>query len=635
MGASSDAALAPAERGRQLLALLALAAGAAYLTWRWGFTLDLGSLWLGLPLVVVETWALIATAMFVFSSWRLTVRTPPPASTRRSTAVLIPTYNEPPDVLRPTILGALAVRGTPGPEVWVLDDGDRAWVREMCSELGVRYLVRPAPRQHAKAGNINHALEHVNAELLLVVDADHVPLPHALERTLGYFEDPEVAFVQTPQVFFNRGFQHPRSTDDPLLNEQSLFYDVICRGKDRHGAAFWCGSSAVLRLEALLSVGGVATETVVEDTHTAMRLHAAGWKSVYHYEVLAVGLAPEEVTSFLTQRGRWARGSFQVLRLANPLFVRGLSWRSRLHYFSSVSHYFEGPQRLVGILVPALALLTGTAPLSAPVALWLMLFLPPLVLVPIATKAMARGRMRLLDAERYALARTVVYTKAAAALFTRSAIPFAVTPKGADGQRALWRSALRWQMALAGLCAVAVAYQSLAQLLGLPGRLTPFAFGVTVVWACLSAGFLADAVHRAATVRHRRRAHRFPARLEATYSVGERGPRPASAIVTDLSPFGLALQPATSHFSASEGDQVLVDLRLPERALELEGTVVRVETGEGAPPRIGVRLDDVSQEARDTITRWCFAHPFGPSHPVVVGSDAALPPIGEAELQAA
>ncbi len=459
-----------------------------------------------------------------------------------------------------------------------------------------------------------------------MVDADHVPLPHALERTLGFFGDPEVAFVQTPQVFFNRGFQHPRGTDDPLLNEQSLFYDVINRGKDRHRSVFWCGSSAVLRRDALVSIGGVATETVVEDTHTAMRLQMHGWHGVYHHEVLAVGLAPEEVTAFLTQRGRWARGSFQMLRNHNPLLAKGLDWHARVHYFSSLSHYLEGPQRMIAVLVPTIVLFTGIFPLAAPPVLYLALLLPQLVLVPLATKAMARGSVRLLDAERFALARAVTYTKAAAALFTRRPLSFAVTPKGPDGARTAWLWALRWQIGLAVASVCAIGFQTVAQLEGLPQALTPFGFAVTAVWAVSSIGFTAVVVHWAATVRHRRRAHRFPVRLEASYAVADSRTRPVPAIVTDLSPYGLALAPATRGATVTEGDELLVALRSSGLKLDLKGTVVRLGSGKRGEPHMGVLLDEIEQEKRDAITRWCFTHPFGPDHPIISGSAAPLPP---------
>ncbi len=601
--------LDPPQRGRQALALVALAAGAAYLAWRYGFTLRWQTLWLGLPLIAAETWALISAALFVFSTWRLTCRRPPPAPAGARVAILVPTYNEPPDILRATLLGALAVRHQPPPEVWLLDDGDRDWAREMAAELGIRYLTRPAPRLHAKAGNLNYALDKVEAELLLVLDADHVPFPHFLERTLGYFADPRVAFVQSPQAFFNRSFQHPRRADDPLRNEQSLFYDVICRGKDRHNAAFWCGSSAVLRRSALLSVGGVATDTVVEDTHTAMKLHQAGWRSVYHHEVLAVGLAPEEVSAFLTQRGRWARGCFQLLRKDNPLLAHGLTWRQRLHYFASVSHYLEGPQRLLASLVPPLALFTGVYPLAADPPLYLTLFLPQLVLVPLATRALALGRFRFLESERFSLVRMSTYSAAAAALLARSRVAFKVTPKGSQARGVSPLAALRLQLAVLVLTACAIAYQAVAQAVDLPGQLTPFAFAVTVLWSAVSAGLLGWTALWAARVRHRRRAHRFPARLAALYSVdGDRRELRRGTIV-DLNPFGLGMDVSSP---LRPGQRVRAQLRLDGDRVTVEGTVVTSVEGKGGAARVGVHLDPLDRKTEDAVIRFCFAHPFGP-----------------------
>jgi len=618
--------LLPPDRRRQGLALVALFAGATYLGWRWGWTLRWDTAWLGLPLLLAETWALTAVSLFAFSSWRLTTREPGPSRVGASVCILIPTFNEPPEILRATVLGALGVSYRPTPEVWVLDDGGRAWVAQMCQELGARYLSRPEPRRHAKAGNLNYALDHVQADFLLVVDADHVPLPHFLERTLGYMDDPGVAFVQSPQAFFNRSFQHPRRFDDPLLNEQSLFYDVICRGKDRDNACFWCGSSALVRRSALASVGGVATETVVEDTHTAMRLHQAGWRSVYHPQVLAVGLAPEEVSAFLTQRGRWASGCYQILRRDNPLWARGLTLRQRLHYFSSVSHYLEGPQRLIGILVPALVLLTGTVPLAAPPVFYLALFLPQVVLVPLATWALARGRYRFADSERFALVRVIAYTKAAAAFARRGRISFQVTPKGA-ATRSLWLSTLKWQVGLAFFALCAAAYQGAAQLFELPGRLGLFAFLVTVVWSLLSAGLLGTTVWWAKGVRHRRQTHRFPVRIEAAYGADAEIPlQPAT--VNDLNPFGLAMRVRRP---IPHGQRLRVVLLLDTGLLEVAGVVTRAEQASTDSFHVGVRFEDLPQNKQDIIIRWCFAQPFGPDSPVRSGGSHrgdALDPAG-------
>lgn len=603
--------LAPARRARQALALVALTSGAVYIAWRFGFTLSVDTLWLGLPLALAETWALLAVGLFVFSAWRLSVRRPPSEAPPLSVAILIPTYNEPPDVLRATILGSLAVRGAPRPTVWVLDDGARGWVATMCRELGVRYLVRPRPRRGAKAGNLNHALGIVEADLYLVLDADHVPLPAMLERTRGYFADPRVAFVQCPQAFFNRSFQHPRQADDPVRNEQSLFYDVICRGKDRDNAAFWCGSSAVVRREALLSVGGVATDTVVEDTHTAMKLHGAGWRSVYHHEVLAVGLAPEEVRSFLTQRGRWARGCFQMLRRDNPLWARGLTWRQRLHYFSSVSHYLEGPQRLIGLAVPPITLATGVLPLAADQLTYLCLFIPQLILVPLATWAVADGRYRFFESERFALVRVITYTRAASAMLLRKPVAFAVTPKGGDSRGASPVRAVAGHLALALIAIGSAGYQTAAQLLDLPGRLSLFAYVVTVFWALASAGLLGWVSWWASRVRHRRRAHRFPTLLPAVVGFGpEAAERPAE--VRDLSPFGASLAVQEEPPNGSAASLVLL---LDDGPVAVAGEVAAVHRDGDEGWRAGVRFAGLDSDAGDAIIRWCFRHPFGPAGP--------------------
>jgi cellulose synthase/poly-beta-1,6-N-acetylglucosamine synthase-like glycosyltransferase len=588
---------------RQAIAVVALCAGVVYLVWRWGFTLSVDTLWLGLPLVLAETWALVTLGLFIFEGWRRTSRVAPVYRPGARTAILVPTFNESEDVLRPTVLGARAVRAIPAPEVWVLDDGGRSWVAEMCEELGVHYVSRPAPRSHAKAGNLNHALEVVDADLLLVVDADHVPLPHALERTVGYFDDPAVAFVQTPQVFFNRGFQHPRATGDPLLNEQSMFYDVLCPGKDRNNAAFWCGSSAVIRREALVSIGGVATATVVEDAHTGMLLHARGWSSVYHDEVLAVGLAPEDVNAFLIQRGRWARGCFQVLRRCNPLRTRGLSFRQRIHYLSSFLHSTDGIQRLVTLAVPPAVLLTGTLPLNAPQLLFLCLFLPQLVLVPLGSHAIARGRYRFVASERFGIVRAVTYAKAAKALLSNKPIAFAVTPKGVGNARP---TVLLAPLAFAVAAIAGVAVQALAQIWHLPIELPDFAFAVTTFWAILSTGLITSALVSAARIRHRRSSHRFPVSLDVRYALSSQALPVVSAQAHDLNTFGVAL---STPEPLERNTSITVHLRLDGEFLIVRGTVVRGSPESGT---YGVAFDPLPAKTRDAIARWCFRHPFGP-----------------------
>jgi cellulose synthase/poly-beta-1,6-N-acetylglucosamine synthase-like glycosyltransferase len=492
----------------------ALAAGLVYIVWRFGFTLDGPALWLGAPLAVAEAYGLVMLGLLAFSCWRLARREVPPPLAGREVAVLVATFNEPEDVLRPTVVGALAIRNDVAPRVWVLDDGGRPWVRLMCEELGASYISRPAPRRHAKAGNINHALASVYAEFIVTLDADHVPRPELLERMLGYFADERVAVVQAPQHFYNRGFQHPRDDDDPLRNEQSLFFDAICRGKDRHDAAFWCGCPSVIRREALVAVGGVATDTVVEDAHTSMRLNARGWRVAYHHEVMALGLGPEEIGAFVVQRGRWARGSMQMLRRDPPMLKRGLTWAQRLEYTANCMHFLEGPQRLIGFLMPAIVLSSGLTPIDAPPLLYAAIFLPQLVLIPLASKALTRGEFRLIESERFAIARMTPYLGALVGLLGARG-GFRVTPKGGRARTTGVARALWLPISLAIVTVGALGYQVAAQVLGLPGQLTAGAYAVTVLWASANVALVVAVVVWARGVRHVRWSHRFPVSVEA------------------------------------------------------------------------------------------------------------------------
>ncbi|ODU01576.1 MAG: hypothetical protein ABS89_07125 [Thiobacillus sp. SCN 63-1177] len=177
--------------------------------------------------------------------------------------VFIPTYNEDVEMVRRTALAARAMKYPH--ETWILDDGNREAMREMAQSLGVRYLAR-TDNAHAKAGNLNHALPHSTADLIATFDADHAPRQDFLLKTLGYFSDPNVAFVQTPQDFYNLdSFQNRTDPGSRVAwSEQSLFFRVIQRGKDYWNAAFYCGSCAVIRRQSLDAIGGFATGTVTE-----------------------------------------------------------------------------------------------------------------------------------------------------------------------------------------------------------------------------------------------------------------------------------------------------------------------------------------------------------------------------------
>jgi cellulose synthase (UDP-forming) len=234
------------------LALLVVALGGSYMAWRWSSTIAWDAWWIAVPLVLAETYSLGESTLYGITMWNARRRPAPPAAPRgRTVDVFIATYNEPLDIVLTT---AVAARDMTYPHrTWILDDGDRPEFADAAHRIGVGYIVRGPdwegrPR-FAKAGNVNNALFKTSGEFIAVLDADQVPEPHFLDRALGYFDDPAVAFVQTPQQFWNV----PAS--DPLGSGAELFYGPIQQGKDGWGAAFFCGSNAVLRREALMALG--------------------------------------------------------------------------------------------------------------------------------------------------------------------------------------------------------------------------------------------------------------------------------------------------------------------------------------------------------------------------------------------
>ena len=495
------------------LVVVTVLLGANYIGWRWLHSVNWAAWPVAVPLLLAETYSFIDALLFGATVWRLKERGPaPPPPPDATVDVFITTYNEPVAMVMATALAAQSISYPH--ETWVLDDGARPEMRDAAQAAGVGYLTRSEdwkdrPR-HAKAGNLNNALFATSGEFMLILDADQIPDPAILDRTLGWFLEPDVALVQTPQYFTNV------SDADPLGSQAPLFYGPIQQGKDGWNAAFFCGSNAVLRREALMQIGVVgyvrdveravrdtlqaadkvlrrasraaqeqgpavaaaiedlraavrlarrelaagepvsevtyrfqqqvdgasrgivqadlaelradlaelgqlpieaddqlgvlvvdeqalhalseravsplqalatvqvlvraldvdradeaqpvmpmATISVTEDMATAMRLHSRGWRTVYHHEVLARGLAPEELPAMLHQRLRWSQGTLQVLLKENPLLQRGLSVAQKLMYFATMWSYLSGFAAVVYIGAPVVYMVLGVKPVTS------------------------------------------------------------------------------------------------------------------------------------------------------------------------------------------------------------------------------------------------------------------------------
>lgn len=264
---------------RKVLCLLAAAAAVAYITWRLGQVPDLPC---DLSFRTAWMWAFLGAEMtcianFLFSTltWSRTTDRRREADTgeaalRRLSSedhpavdLWIATYNEDWEILERTLTGCLALDWPAERlKVWVLDDGRRDGLRERCAELGVGYVTRPDNRGR-KAGNHNHALAATNAPFILSLDADFVPFPQILYRTLGLFVDPQVAIVQTPQVFYNVEPTRKNLGLHKVMpgTYDGFFYQLIQPARDAWCAAFYCGTSAVLRRAAFEAIGGFETRT--------------------------------------------------------------------------------------------------------------------------------------------------------------------------------------------------------------------------------------------------------------------------------------------------------------------------------------------------------------------------------------
>ena len=382
--------------------VLSISASSRYIYWRFtdtiGFTHWMDAA-LGYGLVLAELYAFAVLLIGYFqTAWplqRRPVPMPTDVSTWPSVDVFIPTYNEPLEVVRQTVFSAMSLDWPKDRlHVYVLDDGRRTEFREFCEELGVGYLIRDN-NHHAKAGNINAALQVTHSEYVAIFDCDHIPTRSFLQVCMGwFFKDTNLVMLQTPHVFFSPDpFERNLDTFHRMPNEGELFYGIVQDGNDLWNASFFCGSCAIIRRKELLEVGGIAVETVTEDAHTALKLSRLGYNTAYLEVPQAAGLATESLSGHVGQRIRWARGMAQIARTDNPLFGKGLHFGQRLCYLNAMLHFFYGLPRLVFLTAPLAYLLFGAHVFQASALMITAYALPHLAHASV-TNSRIQGRFR-------------------------------------------------------------------------------------------------------------------------------------------------------------------------------------------------------------------------------------------------
>jgi len=444
---------------RTFVALLIVFTSTRYMIWRVTETMPSDSVLSiigGIFLLGAETYGYILLLLSTFLSVDVYKRQPRPAPLSASACptvdILIPSYNEPDDLLEVTLTAALNVNYPAGRvKVYLLDDGGtdgkrgqadpkkaaeaqarHDHLKEVCARLGAHYLTREK-NNHAKAGNINAALQKTDGELILILDADHVPSTDILTRTVGYFiEDPKLFLVQTPHFFLNPDpLERNLDTFRKMPSENEMFYSVIQRGLDGLNAAFFCGSAALLRRKYIMEIGGIQGDTITEDAETALELHSRGYRSAYVDRPMVAGLSPETFSGFIVQRMRWTQGMVQIFLLKNPLLKKGLTLAQRIGYFNSCFYWFFPLARMAFILGPLLYLLFGVQVYVGDLSDFLMYGLPHIVGALMLSSILYGHTRWAFASELYEVIQSIHCSGAILQVLRNPRSPsFAVTPKG-------------------------------------------------------------------------------------------------------------------------------------------------------------------------------------------------------------
>lgn len=358
----------------RLLILIGLAVMILFLWYFFGYV-DAGEPWL----YGLLTFALVFKLYRSLYEWYhyFNLKVPPkPEASRNYTVDVLTTFcaGEPYDMVTKTLLAIKAIRYPH--ETYLCDEADDPFLKSFCSEHGIHHVTRTEKR-NAKAGNINNALEnYCSGELVVIMDPDHIPRPEFLDRVVAYFDDPKIGYVQVVQAYYN---QEESLVALGAAQQTYHFYGPTKICQSNYGTVQAIGANCTFRRRALDSIGGHAPG-LAEDMHTAMRLHAKRWKSVYVPEVLSVGLVPSTLSSFYKQQLKWSRGCLELLFEVYPRLFSKFTFRQKLHYLFSPLYYLFGVVNAIDILVPIISLITTRVPWLTNVETFAAYYVPLLVI---------------------------------------------------------------------------------------------------------------------------------------------------------------------------------------------------------------------------------------------------------------
>ncbi len=594
-----------------LLVLLSSTVSLRYMYWRITSTLDFQN-WLdmafGYGLLLAEIYAitvlLIGYLQTIWPLRRHPVPMPPDASTWPTVDILIPTYNEPLDVVKQSVLTAISLDWPADKlRIYLLDDGRRPEFKQFCADLNIGYLTRDN-NLSAKAGNLNAALARTDGEFVAVFDCDHIPTRSFLQICMGWFiKDPKLAMLQTPHYFFSPDpFEKNLNTFHTVPNEGELFYGVVQDGNDLWNAAFFCGSCAVLRRSQLMEVGGIAIETVAEDAHTALKLSRAGYNTAYLALPQAAGLATESLSRHIGQRIRWARGMAQIFRLDNPLFGRGLTLGQRICYLNAMLHFFHGLPRLVFLTAPLAFLFFGAHVFQAS-AIMVALYALPHILHGNLTTSYMQGRFRhsFWNEVYESVLAWYIFRPAMVALFKPKLGAFNVTAKGG----AVGPAWFDWQMAKPYLVLLALNVAGflvgiLWMIFGNYGADGFFTLLINLCWTAYNIVITSASLAVAREERQYRVQPRVAVSLPATLHLPDG--HAIACNISDYSASGLGLAPPQDRPILRVGESLQISLYRGQNARTFPAKVVL-----SSDTHLGLSFDDLSLQQQVQLAEMTFA----------------------------
>lgn len=487
--------------------------------------------------------------------------------------VFVPTYNEPEFIVRRTAMGCQAM-DYPHKTVYILDDTRRPHIKALAEQLGCRYITRPDNR-HAKAGNLNNALPQTDGELITIMDADFVPFKNFLTRTVGFFQQADVALVQTPQTFYNPD-HHLRNLgiDHLLPGDLANFFSFVQSTRDRINSVVCCGTSYVVRRQALEDVGGYYTRCVSEDSPTSTFMLTRGWRVLYFAEQLSMGESTRNYADFLKQRLRWLQGNLQIYYCSDDVPIwRTMTLAQKSCWLSLLIGCFNPLFRAIFLLAPIVSIYLGLVPYATTAAESIYYLVPYLLLLVGSFSWLNEYNTSYFYNELYET--IFCFPGLQRLLFTlRSPFgkPFVVTPKGVTTDSKRYNLVYTFPLLIViALTLVALVLHLGGYWLGHWQTVQMQGFGILFFWLLYNLMMCSLAVLAAIDQPERRLADRFPAQHRCRVQVAGQW---LEGYTMNLSEGGSQVHLWTEMLDLP-APQVL--LELPEQRLILRAVVQRLK----------------------------------------------------------